>query len=137
MSLGFVHLENVRETLQSRCASLLFRRGKAARESMRISNILLLIPLSLAANWIGLPIRTERCAIEGTVFAATNGVPLLRAEVTISRSDDMSTPPLVVATDASGHYVVQDIEPGHYSMSAQQHSTSKHPRAQRASTPPR
>jgi protocatechuate 3,4-dioxygenase beta subunit len=84
---------------------------------MEMLNVLLLFPLFLADS-IGLTLQTESCAVEGTVYSLTNNTPLPGAEVTISRTDNATTPPVVLTTDAAGHYELQDIVPGHYSISA-------------------
>jgi Carboxypeptidase regulatory-like domain len=49
--------------------------------------------------------------------AAGSGAPLAGAEVSISR-DDASGPRVVSRTDASGHYALEDLEPGRYSLDA-------------------
>jgi hypothetical protein len=61
---------------------------------------------------------TEKCGIEGTVVAAASGAPLGGAEVSVER-EGASEPPIAVSTDAAGHYAVDDVEPGRYSLYVQ------------------
>jgi protocatechuate 3,4-dioxygenase beta subunit len=76
--------------------------------------LILLFAVPLAAETAAVE-QTEKCAIEGAVMAAGSGAPLARAEVTISRKD-ASGPTVAVTTDAAGHYSVDGLEPGRYSL---------------------
>jgi hypothetical protein len=79
--------------------------------------LILVFAVHLAAHTAALE-HTEKCAIEGVVVAAATGAPLADAEVSISR-DAASEPPLVATTDAAGHYAVNGLEPGRYSVTVE------------------
>jgi hypothetical protein len=65
----------------------------------------------------------DKCSVEGQVRSAITGDPLRKAHVTLNRiggagmrsrnSADYGT-----TTDAGGHFLIQDIEPGTYQMDA-------------------
>jgi hypothetical protein len=70
--------------------------------------------MHLAAQTAALE-HTEKCAIEGIVVAAGSGAALAGAELGITR-EGASEPPLVIRTDAAGHYAVDNVQPGRYSL---------------------
>lgn len=55
--------------------------------------------------------------IEGTILAAETGQPLRKAWVALNKAEGRGTPQTAM-TDASGHFVLKDIEPGRYHLSA-------------------
>jgi len=77
------------------------------------SLLLLLHFVSPIGAQTGMRERTQKGTIEGTVKAADTERPLAAAEVFIT-NEDTTEPPLVVSTDSSGHYIVDDLEPGRY-----------------------
>jgi hypothetical protein len=86
---------------------------------MRMCNRLFLVLLFLALHGqLATPVSRETCTVEGTVFAASSGAPLARAEVLIRKSD-MSSSAVAATTDGNGHYVTENIEPGRYFVTAQ------------------
>ncbi len=75
--------------------------------------LILLLALPLAAQTAAVQ-QTEKCTIEGTVTRAGSGAPVAKVEVLLQGSQE----PLLVTTDASGRFVVNDLEPGRYSLTA-------------------
>jgi Carboxypeptidase regulatory-like domain len=89
-------------------------------ESIRILGPLFLVPvLFVAAHPRAVAADKEKCAIEGTVVGLPNSTSLANAEVTLHRKDEITGPTVAVTTDASGHYAVEDIEPGSYLITAE------------------
>jgi protocatechuate 3,4-dioxygenase beta subunit len=64
----------------------------------------------------------DKCSVEGHVSNAITGDPLKKAHITLNRMDGGTRGPrnasYGAATDAGGHFLIQDIEPGTYQMSA-------------------
>jgi protocatechuate 3,4-dioxygenase beta subunit len=64
----------------------------------------------------------ERSAVEGAVLNAQSGEPLRKATLTLRRSDGRQGGPGAVystTTDASGRFLIPDIEPGKYRLTAE------------------
>jgi hypothetical protein len=78
---------------------------------------LLLFAVPLAAQTAAVP-QQEQCAIEGAVTRSGSGLPLDKVEITMDIKGAQE-PPLVTTTDANGHFVVANLEPGHYSLRAE------------------
>lgn len=60
----------------------------------------------------------QQGVIEGRVTDAGSGAPLAGAEILVSRDVRRDTP-LLVTTDAFGHYRAEDLDPGRYRLIAQ------------------
>jgi len=64
----------------------------------------------------------DKCSVEGQVWNAISGDPLRKARITLQRMDAGNRGPrnagYGAATDAGGHFLIQDVEPGMYQMSA-------------------
>jgi hypothetical protein len=59
-------------------------------------------------------------AISGTVFCASTGDLLKKAHITLARQDDRGTSkPISTLSDDAGHFSIDDIEPGRYSLFAE------------------
>jgi Carboxypeptidase regulatory-like domain len=56
----------------------------------------------------------DLCVVEGTVLAADTGQPLRKAWV----SGSSAASPIGVVTDAAGHFILKDVPPGRYHLSA-------------------
>src|SRR5579859_4833713 len=89
---------------------------------------LLAVPLLLAAQQpVGVapqptanpqPTKPEDlCSVEGQVLNALTGEPLKKAQITMSKDGDSGTEH-GTATDAGGHFMVPDLDPGRYYLSA-------------------
>jgi Carboxypeptidase regulatory-like domain len=78
---------------------------------------ILLFAVPLAAQTAAVR-QPEKCAIEGAVTRSGSGLPLDKVEITIDIKGAQE-PPLVTTTDANGHFVVANLEPGHYSLRAE------------------
>jgi len=66
------------------------------------------------------PTRPEdKCSIEGQVVNAQTGDPLKKAHVRLSSNDGQQNHNYGAVTDAGGHFAIQDIEPGSYTLSAE------------------
>ena len=63
----------------------------------------------------------DRCTVEGTVVNLRTGEPLKKANVNLARTDatKFNTASWGATTDASGHFVLEDVNPGKYRLSAQ------------------
>ena len=59
-----------------------------------------------------------KCRLEGTVFSAATSEPLKKVEMVLSHLDDPGKAGYDAATDASGQYVIEGVEPGRYQLSA-------------------
>jgi hypothetical protein len=55
--------------------------------------------------------------IEGMVVTRAGNAPVLGADVVLRRNGD-SGPPLLVSTDANGHFVAEELAPGDYTVTA-------------------
>ena len=60
----------------------------------------------------------DKCSIEGSVFNAATGEPVKKAALTLRLSGGRNSISLSAATDASGHYKFDSLDPGTYTMSA-------------------
>jgi hypothetical protein len=72
-----------------------------------------------APQSIGAP-KTQNnaeCVVAGTVVRLDTGEPLKKATV-ILRSHDNGEQPVFVITDAQGHFQLDEVEPGNYSLEA-------------------
>src|SRR5579872_1312557 len=59
----------------------------------------------------------DLCSVEGQVLNALTGEPLKKAQITMSKDGDPGTEH-GTATDAGGRFVVPDLDPGRYFLSA-------------------
>src|SRR5262249_39037645 len=57
----------------------------------------------------------EKCTVAGKVVKASNGEPLRKATVMLGSGRARSW---TVRTDAAGHFLLTDIDPGQYTLSA-------------------
>lgn len=86
--------------------------GKAVMKHAFWSVFFVLPGLSLPAQQAAVtPQRT--CAVEGQVVKAATGEPLKKAWLTLRKMEGRE-PPYGTSTDASGHFVLKEIEPGRY-----------------------
>ena len=83
-------------------------------------------------------LRTSRASIEGVVVRAGSGEPLARAQVTLIRIGDggraagSSTPaPPSTTTDASGRFVLWNLEPGSYRIAVARNGYARQEYGQR------
>jgi protocatechuate 3,4-dioxygenase beta subunit len=58
----------------------------------------------------------DKCAIEGQVANAQTGDPLKKARVRLYNNDGRQNHNYSAATDAGGHFIIQEIEPGNYML---------------------
>lgn len=95
---------------------------------MRLVGIALAIaPLLLTAQQLAVqppanpqPTRPEdRCSIEGQVVNAQTGEPLKKAHVRLFGNDGQQNNNYSTTTDAGGHFVIQEIDPGTYTVFAE------------------
>ena len=63
-------------------------------------------------------VAEQKCTISGTALAADTGQPLRDATVTIRQAGAQGSSSESVATDASGHFAIKNLEPGSYSLNA-------------------
>jgi Carboxypeptidase regulatory-like domain len=78
-----------------------------------------LLNLLLAIRALGFQsVPQQQGVIEGRVTDAGSGAPLAGAEILVYRDFRRDTP-LLVTTDASGHYRAEDLDPGRYRLIAQ------------------
>ncbi len=59
----------------------------------------------------------DRCIIEGTIYSLKTGQPLRKAEIQMHRTDAKADSSYGATTDDAGHYVVEGLDPGTYSLS--------------------
>lgn len=64
-----------------------------------------------------LPNQSGMCRIEGTVSRSGSDVRLSDVEVVVSQTD--VNVPIITTTDTNGHFVVDGLEPGRYSIRAE------------------
>jgi Carboxypeptidase regulatory-like domain len=83
-------------------------------------------------------LKTSRASIEGVVVRAGSGEPLARAQVTLIRIGDgardpgSSTPaPPSTITDASGRFVLRNLEPGSYRIAVARNGYARQEYGQR------
>jgi hypothetical protein len=65
----------------------------------------------------------DKCTVEGQVWNAITGDPLRKAHITLNKVDggnmrSRNSADYGAASDAGGHFLIQDIEPGTYQMNA-------------------
>jgi len=61
----------------------------------------------------------DKCILEGVVLNATTGEPLKKAHIQLSPAQNgQSRSPYGAATDAAGHFHIDEIDPGQYMLSA-------------------
>jgi len=66
------------------------------------------------------PTRPEdKCSIEGQVVNAQTGEPLKKAHVRLFGNDGQQNNNYSTTTDAGGHFVIQEIDPGTYTVFAE------------------
>jgi uncharacterized surface anchored protein len=64
------------------------------------------------------PQPDDKCSIEGTVVNAMTGEPLKKAHLTLQPADRPNGAPYGTDTDAGGHFLMDKLDPGNYSLSA-------------------
>jgi hypothetical protein len=74
----------------------------------------LILALFLAQQTVPLP---EKCTLSGTVVDALTGLPLAKAEV-VAEHVGGHDPGASTTTDAKGHFLVVEIDPGQYRLAA-------------------
>lgn len=66
------------------------------------------------------PTRPEDlCSIEGQAVNAITGEPVKKAQITMNSLGGRATANLGAVTDATGRFVIENIEPGRYNLSAE------------------
>ncbi len=60
----------------------------------------------------------DKCQIEGTVVSGATGEPLKKAHLSLRPMGQMNGTAYGTNTDAGGHFVLDDIDPGRYSFLA-------------------
>jgi hypothetical protein len=60
--------------------------------------------------------KDQFCTVAGTVLRAASGEPLKRARIALVNQVEKHPHPLVAITDASGHFSIEKVPPGRYSM---------------------
>ncbi len=61
----------------------------------------------------------EKGVIEGQVTDAANRTVLAGVDILVYKEGPRDTPPLLVTSDSSGHFVAEDLDPGRYRLVAQ------------------
>ncbi len=65
------------------------------------------------------PVKPEdKCTIEGSVQNAATGEAIKKVTVNLRQLNSRSMSAFVAATDASGHYKFENVDPGRYNLSA-------------------
>ena len=77
------------------------------------STLVLFLSVALQAGSVEQP---AKAVIEGTVTISGSGAPLSQVEIIVSERGSQS--PIIVKSDASGHFVVDELEPGRYFLRA-------------------
>ena len=77
---------------------------------MRLAGAFLVAAWSLACAQNG--------SVAGQVTNAVTGEPVRKAQVMLRRVDPRPQPPLSATTDAGGHYLLVNVEPGRYRVTA-------------------
>src|SRR5437016_2408336 len=76
----------------------------------------------MAANPADVPAPTvrpeDKCSIEGTVVNVITGEPLKKAHLTLRPLGMQNGIPYGTTTDNAGHFLIDDVDPGRYSFSA-------------------
>lgn len=57
----------------------------------------------------------DKCSVEGTVINAATGEPIKKARVMLAPFSD-GTKPYAATTDASGHFVIDEVDAGRFSL---------------------
>ena len=78
----------------------------------------LAVLVTLSAAWAQTPAPVKRATIAGTITAADTGKPLRAARVTFRPVAGASGPNAAAYTNARGQYLLKDVEPGSYYISA-------------------
>jgi hypothetical protein len=60
----------------------------------------------------------DRAVVEGTIYSLKTGQPLSKAEIKLRRAEGAKSVAFGATTDASGHYVLENVDPGRYTLSA-------------------
>ena len=62
----------------------------------------------------------DKCTVEGNIYSAKTGEPLKKAEVHLQRIGGANPMPVQhgANTDAAGHFIIENIDPGPYTLSA-------------------
>ena len=87
--------------------------SRLARACARTVFAIVLIPAPLAARQASPPAEAAR--ISGTVTDAVTGAAVSRARVVATRDGQ---PPYVTISSADGRYIISDVQPGTYSVTA-------------------
>lgn len=85
--------------------------------SVALSLALFLALLPQAAQPPATSAPVEKCTIEGQVVRAGTGEPLKKAVVSVYKVESQELPKVAV-TDTEGRFLLEDIEPGRYGLSA-------------------
>src|SRR5712692_5831315 len=62
--------------------------------------------------------REDKCTIEGQVLSSHTGEPVRKAQITLQSMGAENRSGYSAVADASGHYILKDIDPGQYGLSA-------------------
>jgi hypothetical protein len=60
----------------------------------------------------------DLCLVEGTVVNSATGEPVKKAKVRLRPFEKQDAPPYTAITDDAGHFFLDDIDPGRYTVSA-------------------
>src|SRR5437868_14439660 len=60
----------------------------------------------------------DKCSIEGTVVSSSTGEPLKKAHLTLRPMGQQNAAPYGTTTDNAGHFLIDDVDPGRYSLFA-------------------
>ena len=60
----------------------------------------------------------DKCSIEGTVMSATTGSPLSKAHLTLRPMGQQNAAAYGTTSDNAGHFIIDDVDPGRYILSA-------------------
>ena len=82
----------------------------------------LALAASLAAGVLTAQEPPPRPAITGAVTNSLNGEPIRKATVTLSAQDEAKGMDYTAESDGNGRFVIADVEPGDYSISAERQS---------------
>jgi len=67
----------------------------------------------------------DRCSVEGAVLNLQTGEPLKKAHVKLSPAERSNSTSWGAITDAAGHFLVEDVNPGKYRFSADRTALSR------------
>ncbi|MGZ5545464.1 MAG: MSCRAMM family protein, partial [Limisphaerales bacterium] len=62
-------------------------------------------------------VHEEKCSVEGTVVNAFTGEPLKKVHLTLRPLDQPNAAPYGANTDAAGHFLMDQLDPGRYTFS--------------------